>query len=473
MMANMTTKLLKTSALAATVAAFAFGPVALAGDPAPVRTKRIVTGLNYPTYVTHAPGDTSRLFVLEKRGVIRIIDLATNTLLATNFLNIDPIVQGGASVNDEQGLLGLAFHPDYATNGFFFVYYTATAGSGDTVIARYKVSSDPNVADSTSGLTIMTFDQPFSNHNGGWIDFGPDGALYIATGDGGSANDPGNRAQTITNQKLGKMLRIIPDIVDSTPPHYTVPATNPFVGITGDDEILHYGLRNPWRCSFDRATGDLYIGDVGQNAVEEISFAPAGAVGRNYGWRCTEGTTCTGLTGCVCNGSTLTPPIRTHTHSSGTNGGFCITGGYVYRGCAYPALDGTYFYADFSTNNVWSFRYDGTTVTDFIVRNTQITPSIDGFTVNQIASFGEDANGEIYIVDHGSTTAGAIFKIIPTTGEVSCPEPLLGDLDGNGVVDAADLAILLGQWGGAGNGDLDGNGVVDAADLAVLLGAWS
>jgi glucose/arabinose dehydrogenase len=261
--------------------------------------------------------------------------------------------------------------------------------------------------------------------------------------------------------------------VDSTPPHYTVPASNPFVGIAGDDEILHYGLRNPWRCSFDRATGDLYIGDVGQNAVEEISFAPAGAVGRNYGWRCTEGTSCTGLSGCTCNGPTLTAPIRTHTHSSGTNGGFCITGGYVYRGCAYPALDGTYFYADFSTNNVWSFRYDGTTVTDFIVRNTQITPSIDGFTVNQIASFGEDANGEIYVVDHGSTTAGAIFKIIPTTGEVTCPEPLLGDLDGNGVVDAADLAILLGQWGGAGNGDLDGSGSVDAADLAVMLGAWS
>jgi glucose/arabinose dehydrogenase len=469
----MTTKLMKTTALAATIAAFAFGPVALGGDPAPVRTKRIVTGLNYPTYVTHAPGDTSRLFVLEKRGVIRIIDLATNTLLATNFLNIDPIVQGGASVNDEQGLLGLAFHPDYANNGYFFVYYTATAGGGDTVVARYKVSSNPNVADGTSGLTILTFDQPFSNHNGGWMDFGPDGALYIATGDGGSANDPGNRAQTIVNQKLGKMLRIIPDIVDATPPHYTVPATNPFVGITGDDEILHYGLRNPWRCSFDRATGDLYIGDVGQNAVEEISFAPAGATGINYGWRCTEGTSCTGLSGCTCNGPTLTAPIRTHTHSSGTNGGFCITGGYVYRGCAYPALDGTYFYADFSTNNVWSFRYDGTTVTDFIVRNTQITPSIDGFTVNQIASFGEDANGEIYVVDHGSTTAGAIFKIIPTTGEVTCPEPLLGDLDGNGVVDAADLAILLGQWGGAGNGDLDGSGSVDAADLAVMLGAWS
>jgi glucose/arabinose dehydrogenase len=464
----------RIAAIAATTLAVGVASTAWAGVPA-VRTKRVASGLNFPTYVTHAPGDTSRLFILEKRGVIKILDLATNTVLATPFLNIDPLVVGGASVSDEQGLLGLAFHPDYATNGYFFVYYTATAGAGDTVIARYRVStSNPNVADPATALTILTFDQPFANHNGGWIDFGPDGALYIATGDGGSANDPGNRAQTIVNQRLGKMLRIIPDVVDSVLPHYTVPANNPFVGITGDDEILHWGLRNPWRCSFDRATGELYIGDVGQNAVEEISYAPANSPGLNFGWRCTEGTSCTGLSGCVCNGSTLTPPIRTHNHVGGTNGGFCITGGYVYRGCAYPELDGTYFYADYATNNVWSFRYVGGSVLDFTVRNTQITPSVDGFTVNQIASFGEDANGEIYIVDHGSTTTGQIFKIIPSTGEVTCPEPVVGDLDGNGVVDAADLSILLGAWGNTGGpADLDGNGAVDAADLSVLLGAWS
>ncbi len=455
----------------ATIASISLGisAVASAGAAAPVKTKRIATGFNYPTFVTHAPGDTSRLFVLEKKGVIKIIDLATNSVLATPFLNIDPLVVGGASVGDEQGLLGLAFHPNYATNGYFFVYYTAT-GTGNDTIARFKVTSDPNVADVGSALTVLSWTDPFSNHNGGWMDFGPDGYLYCAVGDGGSANDPGNRAQTITNMKLGKMLRIIPDVKDSVLPHYTNPTDNPFVGITGDDEIWAYGLRNPWRCSFDRQTGDLYIGDVGQNAVEEIDFQPAGvAGGRNYGWRCTEGTSCTGLSGCTCNGATLTAPIHTYTHSTGVS----ITGGYVYRGCAYPALDGTYFFADYGINKCWSFRYDGSMMTDFTDRLSQITPSIDGFTVNQIASFGEDANGEIYIVDHGSTTAGQIFKIIPASGEVTCVVPNPSDLNGDGVVDASDLAILLGAWGGSGTGDIDGNGTIDAGDLAILLGAWS
>ncbi len=463
------TKTLSRLATIATVAALGIGSVAFAGGAAPVRTKRIANGLNYPTFVTHAPGDTSRLFVLEKRGVIKIIDLATNTVLATPFLNIDPIVTGGASVNDEQGLLGIAFHPNYSKNGYFFVYYT---NATQDVVARYQVSADPNVADAASGLVIMSWTDPFTNHNGGWMDFGPDGYLYIAVGDGGSANDPGNRAQTITNMKLGKMHRIIPDVADSVPPHYTVPADNPFVGTTGDDEIWFYGLRNPWRCSFDRVTGDLWIGDVGQNAVEEIDFVPAGQKGLNFGWRCQEGNTCTGLTGCTCNDNALTDPIKAYNHVAGTGGGFCVTGGYVYRGCAYPELDGTYFYADFTNNNVWSMRYDGTVISDFTVRNSQITPSLEGDAVNQIASFGEDANGEMYIVDHGSTTAGAIYKIVPSTGEATCVVPILGDLDGNGVVDAADLSILLGAWGTA-TGDLNGDGTTDAADLSVLLGAWT
>lgn len=463
-----TSQLITTSACVATLAAMSLGSSAFAGGIPAVATKRIATGLNYPTFVTHAPGDTSRLFVLEKRGIIKIIDLATNTVLATPFLNIDPIVTGGASTNDEQGLLGLAFHPDYDTNGYFFVYYTTASTN---VVARFQVSSDPNVAVNTP-LTILSWSDPFSNHNGGWMDFGPDGYLYIATGDGGSANDPGNRAQTIVNQKLGKMLRIIPDVVDSVTPHYTNPADNPFVGVTGDDEIYFYGLRNPWRCSFDRLTGDIWIGDVGQNAIEEIDFAPAGVGGLNFGWRCMEGNNCTGLSGCVCNDALLTDPIKTHAHAAGTNGGFCITGGYVYRGCAYPELDGTYFYADYSSNNVWSLKYNGQVVSDFVVRNSQISPSVDGFTVNQIASFGEDANGEVYIVDHGSTTAGAIFKIIPATGEVTCTVPVTGDLDGNSVVDAADLSLLLGAWGTAA-GDLNSDATTDAADLSILLGAWT
>ncbi|MDZ4829348.1 MAG: PQQ-dependent sugar dehydrogenase [Phycisphaerae bacterium] len=463
---------LATIVATALTVTLASAPVALArgGVPA-VKTKRIASGLSLPTFATHAPGDPSRLFVLEKKGVIKIIDLATNTVLATPFLNIDPLVIGGSSVNDEQGLLGLAFHPDYATNGLFWVYYTANATQWNTV-ARYKVSgSDPNVADPASGLVVINWSDPFSNHNGGWMDFGPDGYLYIAVGDGGSANDPGNRAQTIVNMKLGKILRIAPDVVDAVLPHYANPSDNPFVGITGDDEIWSYGVRNPWRCSFDRETGDFWIGDVGQGAVEEINFQPAGAPGgRNYGWRCKEGNTCTGLTGCTCSSPTLTNPIHTYTHATGLS----ITGGYVYRGCAYPELAGTYFFADYGINRVWSFRYDGTTVTDFTDRLPQITPSIDGFVVNQIASFGEDAKGEVYIVDHGSATTGQIFKIIPAAGEVVCvppPPPCPSDLNADAMVDAADLAILLGAWGGLG-ADLNADGMTDAADLAILLGAW-
>ena len=254
--------------------------------------------------------------------------------------------------------------------------------------------------------------------------------------------------------------------------------TRPFVGgVTTDDEVWAYGLRNPWRSSFDRENGDLYIADVGQNAIEEINFQKAGAgAGRNYGWRCMEGLSCTGLTGCTCNGPTLTLPIKTYTHVTGTTGGFSITGGYVYRGCAIPGLQGTYFYADYVTNNVWSFRLNRDTgvQTEFTVRNTQITPSLDGFAVNQISSFGQDANGEMYVVDQGTTAGqGAIYKIVPTTGNTPCTPPCnVADIDCNGVVDAADLAAVLNNWNGIGTGDLNDDGGVDAADLAILLNNW-
>ena len=218
---------------------FAFGAPATAGSgPAPVRTTRIVAGLSHPTFVTHAPADTARLFVLEKRGAVRIVDLASGELLAAPFLDIDDKVLGGANTFDEQGLLGIAFHPDYATSGCFFVYYTAVDGT-DT-IERYSVSaSDPNVADASSGLVALSWPDPFSNHNGGWMDFGPDGSLYVSVGDGGSSNDPGNRAQTLEDMKLGKILRIAPDVTDRVPPHYAIPSGNPFIDQPGDDEIWH------------------------------------------------------------------------------------------------------------------------------------------------------------------------------------------------------------------------------------------
>ena len=434
-----------------------------------VRTARIATGLSFPTYVTHAPGDTSRLFILQKGGQIRIFDLATNTLLPTPFLSIT--VSGGTSESDERGLLGMAFDPAYAKNGQFYVYYT---GANTNVLARYTVSANPNVANA-AGVTMMTWADPFTNHNGGWMGFGPDGNLYIGVGDGGSANDPNNAGQTLTT-RLGKMHRIKPT-VGGVAPYYTIPATNPFAGgVATDDEVWAYGLRNPWRCSFDRATGDLWIADVGQNAIEEINFQAANAAGgRNYGWRCMEGLSCTGLTGCTCNAATLTLPIRTYTHVTGTTGGFSITGGYVYRGCLLNGLQGTYFYADYVNNNVWSLRYNSATntQTEFTLRNTQMTPSLDGFTLNQIVSFGEDANGELYVVDQGSTTDGAIFKIVPPTGDAACAPPCApADLDCNGTVDGADLAALLNNWNGIGVGDINNDGGVDGIDLAALLNAW-
>jgi glucose/arabinose dehydrogenase len=437
-----------------------------------IDTKRIIsTGLVFPTFITHAPGDDTRLFVLEKAGRIRIVNLATNTLLATSFLDIDPLVTGGASVSDEQGLLGLAFDPDYATNGQFYVYYT---GSGTNNVARYTVSANPNVAN-TTGVIMMTWTDPFTNHNGGWMDFGPDGNLYISTGDGGSANDPGNRAQNLADRN-GKIHRIKPTVGGASP-YYTVPASNPFVGgaTTADDTVWAYGLRNAWRCSFDRDTGDLWIADVGQNAVEEINFQAAGTgAGRNYGWRCTEGTSNTGLTGCTFGSPTLTAPIHTYTHVAGTTGGYSLTGGYVYRGCRIPDLQGTYFFADYVNANIWTFRYNAATNTksEFQNRNSTLGTSVEGGVVNQYATFGEDANGELYIADHG----GQIYKIIPASGDGPCtPPPAPGDLNGDGRVDGADLGLLLAGWGTCGTpcpGDLDANGVVNGADIGILLGSW-
>ncbi|MBK8916126.1 MAG: PQQ-dependent sugar dehydrogenase [Phycisphaerales bacterium] len=420
--------------------------VAAAGAPAggqDFTAIRVQAGLVRPIYATAPVGDFTRLFIVSQRdissqtqataGRIKVLDLTTNTLKPDDFL-----VVSNLSANSEQGLLGLAFHPQYEENGYFYVCYTEWPSPGVSVIARYQRSeNNPDMADPGSAHTILRLAQPFSNHNGGWIGFGPDGYLYAAFGDGGSQNDPGNRAQDITSQLLGKMLRIdvdgpndiVGDEDDDELPgnadrNYAIPPDNPYVGITGDDEIWAFGLRNPWRPAFDRGTGDLWIADVGQDAIEELNFQSAGEMTPlNYGWRCMEGLDCTGRTGCTCNAPTLTLPIHTYAHG----GGRCsITGGYVYRGCAIPALRGTYFFADYCSANVWSLRYSPQEgVTELTDRTAQLAPV--GSTIGAIASFGEDARGELYICDQG----GELFKIVPANAP---------DCNSNGSPDYADIS---------------------------------
>ncbi len=452
-----------TTALTVTSSCLLCGQSAIAGAGIdPLTTVRVASGLNRPIFVTYAPGDSTRLFIVEQRGVIKILDLVGGTVLATAFLDINTLVVNLASPNDERGLLGLAFHPNYQVNGFFYVNYINN--SSDTTIRRYTVTGDPNKADPSSGFTVMTLAQPFSNHNSGWIGFGPnDGYLYITTGDGGSACDPSQRAQDITNQLLGKILRI--DVDGGSP--FVIPADNPFVGVTGDDEIWAYGLRNPWRNSFDRATGDLYIADVGQNNWEEINFQTAASTGgENYGWDCKEGTACSTVSGCApsgcnCANVSAVEPIHEYDHAQGV----AITGGYVYRGCAIPSLQGTYFFGDFASARIWSFTFDGVTMTNFTQRTFELSPSSDGFSIGAIASFGEDADGEVYIVDRAGASTGEVFKIV-----IEC----VWDISGSGSVDVPDLLLLLAAWGTnpIGPPDFDGDGTVAVPDLLQLLAHW-
>lgn len=326
----------------------------------------VASGFTRPTLLTHA-GD-ARLFVLEQPGVIKII--ADNKVLPTPFLDIQSIVNSSAN---ERGLLGLAFHPKFKENKFFFVHYSDL--KGDTAIARYKVSSDVNRADPNSGEIILQIAQPASNHNGGHLVFDPDGLLYIGLGDGGGQGDTRGNAQSNASL-LGKMLRL------------NVDAPNP------KPEIWAKGLRNPWRFSFDRATGDLYIGDVGQNVWEEIDYvkAPMPKAILNFGWNIMEGNH---VYKNAATGDTLLAPIAEYDH--GASGGCSVTGGYVYRGKEIPELNGLYFYGDYCTGFVWTLKQtQGKWQNDLFLR-----------TRFRISSFGEDVNGELYLVDHG----GAVYKL--------------------------------------------------------------
>ncbi|GAB4158542.1 MAG: hypothetical protein Tsb0033_11900 [Winogradskyella sp.] len=345
------------------------------------------SGLNRPVNIKHAGDD--RLFVVEQDGIIKIVN-SDGTVETTNFLDIDDRVR---SIGNEQGLLGLAFHPEFSTNGYFFVNYTNN--SGDTVISRFsRIGVNPTIADPNSELIILTYTQPFSNHNGGELQFGPDGYLYISSGDGGSGGDPQNNAQNL-NSLLGKLLRI--DVNNSTASNpYAIPSDNPFIGnAAARDEIWAYGLRNPWKFSFDALTGDLWIADVGQNAREEINQVVSTDAGLNYGWRCYEGSITYNTSGCP-NSSTLTFPVSEYTHS----GGRCsITGGYVYRGSNYPNLVGSYFFGDVCTQEIGYLKFE----------NGSWNSTFESFSGNWVA-FGEDLNGELYV----SGLGGNIFKITDT-----------------------------------------------------------
>lgn len=403
----------------------------------PVASELYASGFTNPLFVTHAPGDATRLFVVEQAGIIKVIE--NGVVQGTPFLDISALVQIGG----ERGLLGLAFHPNYQSNGFFYVnYIDKSAYPGDTIIARYTVSANPNVANAGSGLTIHFFDQYETNHNGGWMGFGPnDGYLYIASGDGGGGDDPLGSGQDI-NSDLGKILRL--DVDAGSP--YT-PATNPFFGATpGNDRVWAYGLRNPWRCSFDRSTGDLWIADVGQGALEEVNFQDgASAGGENYGWDTAEGFECLGGGGTCGTNPGFTPPILDYPRADGHS----VTGGYVYRGTAIAGLQGTYFYADFIFPQIWSIEYNGT-VQNFTNRSTELDPP-GALEISSVASFGEDANGELYIVDLGD---GEIFKIVGT-------DP---DTDGDGLTDAEE--VLLGT--NPNDTDSDDDGLNDGDEENVI-----
>jgi glucose/arabinose dehydrogenase len=443
--------------------------------------QRVANGLSSPIFATHAPDDRDRLFIVERgspfnstnaSASIRILDLNTGQLAPTPFLTIP-----GLNNQGEGGLLGMAFHPDYANNGKFYVYATANDSIGGTpfssYIREYTVSGNPNVANTTFN-PILTWAQPQSNHNAGWIGFSPnDEYLYISSGDGGGGNDNGTghtagigNAQDITNNLLGKMLRIDvggDDFPADANRNYAIPATNPFVDATGDDEIWAYGLRNPFRNSFDRLTGDLWIGDVGQSAREEIDFQAADSSGgANYGWRLREGNIQTPSVGGPAPADYV-PPVYDYNRDNDQFGGTVVSGGYVYRGPD-PSLQGKYFFLDSrndaSTTNDNYWHFDPADPFGTVANiDSLLTPNTG--TPQFPVSYGEDAKGNLYIVYIGT---GEVYRIVTNS-------LLAGDYDADGDVDQQDYGFWntnFGTTAGAGlAADGNGDGTVNAADYTV------
>ncbi len=349
---------------------------------------RVAGGFTQPVHVTHAGDGSGRLFVVEKQGVIRSI--RNGAVEATPFLNISGIVK---SSGGEQGLFSVAFPPNFAVNRRFYVDYTAFQGAiGDTVVARYRLGANPDIADPTTAEQLLTVAQPFENHNGGQLAFGPDGFLYIGKGDGGGGGDPFNNAQS-PGTLLGKMLRI--DVELGAFP-YAIPPDNPFVNAPGFlPEIWAVGLRNPWRFSFDRETGDLYIADVGESSFEEVNVqSRLSAGGENYGWDIMEGLHC--FLAADCSQAGLVLPVWEYSHGAGE---CSVTGGFVYRGQKFPALRGVYIYGDLCSGRIWGLRKEETVWTNKLLLDSLLT----------ISTFGEDEEGNLYVAD---IAAGDIYEIV-------------------------------------------------------------
>ena len=418
-----------------------------------LRSQVYATGFSHPILMVQDPTNPSVQFVVQQRGLVRVV--VNGTVQGTNFLDLTGIVH---QTHSEGGLLGLAFHPDYAKNRRFYVNYTDTGGT--TRIVRYlRSAGNPLVADAGSAASVISIAQPFSNHNGGTLRFGPnDGFLYIGMGDGGSGNDPGNRAQDITGMLLGKMLRIDVDGDDfpaDAAKNYAIPSNNPFVGVTGDDEIWSFGLRNPWKWSFDNpallGTGGMTIADVGQNAWEEVNYEPPLMGGRNYGWRVWEANQNTGLGG---GSPPFVFPIHAYDHGLGVS----ITGGYVYRGLLLGDYFGRYFFADFGSNRIWSYNLviDPVTGEGSAIDVQEHTADIAAGTA-LISSIDVDANGDLYILDYRGSGQGRVIKIMPenrvwaTSIVPVFGTPLVGQVrslssaDTKLLVTRAGIVLTLGQ----------------------------
>jgi hypothetical protein len=401
----------------------------------------VASGVNKPIFVCAASSDPARLFVVGQGGVIRVIE--NGVLLPAPFADLSPSGLNRTSLNGyDRGMRGMAFHPNYAHNGHVFFSYTAAA-NGSSVIERFtRGATDPVAIDPSSGVVILgPIAQPQADHNGGCIQFGNDGKLYVAMGDGGSTI--GGPTPPYLNSRsgstlLGKMLRLDVDIAF---PH--VPSDNPYFGAGPPlDEIWHFGLRHPWRFCVDRATGDIYIGDSGLDTLEEIDFQPAGESGLDYGWPCMEGSAPTGFATCAGADVATTPPIGEYLQGTTYS---AVIGGCVYRGCAIPSLAGTYFYADYASSTIWSFQYTGGQVTNHVDRTAELEPAGTP-TIHSISSFGEDALGEIYVCDYFD---GEIYRIDAAGTPADC--------NANGVPDGCDIASGTSR-------DTNANGVPDECD---------